>query len=119
MLELEQQCQKAFIDRHRGRNEKEFGEGKAVLVFQTRMGKMPGKLQFRWTGSYWIVAAEKGMFTLGTLAGEILPQKVNRYRLKTYAGATLPNPFKKTTDPTPPDAGPPSGESSSDEEPTM
>ena len=76
VLELDQQRRKAFVDRHRGRNEKMFGVGKAVLVFQTRMGKMPGKLRFRWTGPYWIVAAEKGTFTLGTLAGEILPQKV-------------------------------------------
>ena len=51
-LALEQLCRKAFVDPHRGRNEEEFGEGKAVLVFQTRMGKMPGKLRFRWTGPY-------------------------------------------------------------------
>ena len=59
-----------------------FGEGKDVLVFQTRMGKMPGKLRFRWTGPYWRVAMKKGTFTLGTLAGEILPQKVNGFQLK-------------------------------------
>ena len=46
-LELEQQRRKAFVDWHRGCNEEEFGEGKAILVFQTRMGKMPGKLRFR------------------------------------------------------------------------
>ena len=46
VLELYQQRRKAFVDRHRGRNEKMIGEGKAVLVFQTRMGKMPGKLRF-------------------------------------------------------------------------
>ena len=51
-LELDQQRQKAFVDRHRGCNEEDFGEGKAVLVFQTCMGKMPGKLEFRWTGLY-------------------------------------------------------------------
>ena len=107
------------MDRHHGRNEEEFGEGKAVLVFQTRMGKMHGKLRFRWTGPYWIVAAEKGTFTLGTLAGEVLPQTANGYRRKTYAGPTPPNPFIKITDPTPTDVGPPSGKSSSDEEPTM
>ena len=83
------------------------------------MGKIPGKLRFRWTGPYWIVAAEKGTFTLGTLAGEILPQKVNGFRLIAYAGATHPIPFIKATDPTPPDASPLSGESSLDEEPTM
>ena len=58
-LELEQLRRKAFVDRHRGRNEEEFEIGRAVLVFQTCMGKMPGKLRFRWTGPYWIVAAEK------------------------------------------------------------
>ena len=89
-------------------------------MFQTRMGKMPGKLRFRWTGPYWIVAAEKGTFTLGTLAGETLLQKVTRYRLKPYAGPTPPNPFIKATDLMPPDADPLSGgQSSSDEDPTM
>ena len=33
VLELDQQCGRAFVDRHRGRNEKLFGKGKAVLVF--------------------------------------------------------------------------------------
>ena len=47
ILEQEQQRQKAFVDQHRGRNEKMVVLGKAVLVFQTRMGKMPGKLYFR------------------------------------------------------------------------
>ena len=32
-LKLDQQRRKAFVDRHRGRNEVKFGEGKAVLVF--------------------------------------------------------------------------------------
>ena len=43
-LELEQQRRKAFVDRHRKGNKKLFEIGKPVLVFQTRMGKMPGKL---------------------------------------------------------------------------
>ena len=118
VLELDQQRRKAFVDRHRGRNEEMFGEGNVVLVLQTRMGMMPEKLRFRWTGLYWIVAAEKGTFTLGTLAGEILPQKVNGFRLKPYTGPMPPNPFKKPTDPTPPEAGPLHAESSSDGEPT-
>ena len=104
-VELDQQQRNAFVDRHRRRNKENFGKGRAVLVFQTRMGKMLGKLRFRWTGPYWIVAAEKRTFTFGTLAGEILPQKVN-------------NPFEKRTDPTPPIAGPLCGESSLDGEPT-
>ena len=53
-MELEQHRRKAFVDQHRKGNEKEFGIGKPVLVFQTRVGSMPGKLRFRWMGSYWI-----------------------------------------------------------------
>ena len=49
-LELEQWRGKAFVNQHRKGNEKMFEIGKLVLVFQTRMGKMPGKLRFRWTG---------------------------------------------------------------------
>ena len=77
---------------------------------------MPGKLCFLWTDPYSIVSAEKGTFTLGTLAGEILPQKVNGFRLKPYTGATSPNPYEKITDPTPPKVGPLRGESSSSDE---
>ena len=51
-LELEQRRRKAFVDRHRKGNGKKFGIGKLVLVFQTRMGKMPGMLRFRWTRPY-------------------------------------------------------------------
>ena len=58
------------------------------------MGQMPGKLRFRWTGPYWIVGAENNTFSLGTLAGDILRQKVNRFRLKPYFGPTPPNPFR-------------------------
>ena len=46
-LELEQRRRKAFVDRNRQGNEKEFGIGKSILVFQTRMGNMAGKLRFR------------------------------------------------------------------------
>ena len=40
VLEHEQRWHKMFIDRHRGGNKNFFEIGKAVLVFQTRMGKM-------------------------------------------------------------------------------
>ena len=52
MLEQEQRWRKAFVDRHRNAREKEFAVGRVVLVFQTRMGHMPGKLRFHWTGPY-------------------------------------------------------------------
>ena len=118
ILEQEQQRRKAFVNRHQGQTEKMFGVGRVVLVFQTRIGKMPGKLCFRWTGPDWIIAAENDIFTLATLAREILPQKVTVFRLKPYAGPTAPNPFGNLTDPTPRRVGPLLLESSSDEEPT-
>ena len=96
ILEREQRRRKAFVDRHRRIREKDFTIGGPVLVFQTRMGQMPGKLRFRWTGPYWIVDAENGTFTLGTLAGEIMRQKVNGFRLKPYFGPMPPNPFHAT-----------------------
>ena len=98
ILEQELRRRKAFVDRHRVTWEKDFVVGKAVLVFQTHMGQMPGELRFRWTGPYWIVAAEKGSFQLGTLAREILSQKVNGFRLKSYLGPTPPNPFHAVDD---------------------
>ena len=82
ILQHAHQQRKAFVDRHRGRNEFFFGIGKVVLLFQTRMGKMLGKLHLRWIGSDWIVATENDTFTLETLAGEILLQKVNGFPLK-------------------------------------
>jgi hypothetical protein len=45
-LEHEQQLRKAFVDRHRKRNEEHFGKGKAI---QSRSGLMPGKLRLQWT----------------------------------------------------------------------
>ena len=49
-------------------------------------------------GPYWIVGAEKGTFQLGTLAGEILRQKVNGFMLKPYLGPTPPNSFHVVDD---------------------
>jgi hypothetical protein len=42
-MEHEQQLRKAFVDRHRKRNEERFGIEKAVLLFQSRSGLMLGK----------------------------------------------------------------------------
>ena len=96
VLEQEQRRRKAFVDRHRKVREKGFMVGKVVLVFQTRMGQMPGKSRFRCTGPYWIVGIENGTFRLGILAGEVLRQKVNGFRLKPYFGPTPPNRFLLT-----------------------
>ena len=55
-LELEQRRWNAFVDRHRHGNEKDFGIGRPVLVFQTRMGNMLGKLQSTWIVPFWITS---------------------------------------------------------------
>ena len=52
-LEQKQRQTKAFVDRHRRQKENQFAIGKLVLVFQTKMGYMPGKLRFRWMGPFW------------------------------------------------------------------
>mgnify|MGYP000518234340 CR=1 FL=1 len=81
-LELEQWRRKAFVDRHRRGNEKEFGIGKPVLVFQTRMGSMQGKLRFRWIGPLWVTKEFNGSYQLRTLAEKLLSKWVNGFRLK-------------------------------------
>ena len=94
-LELEQRRRKAFVDRHQRGNEKEFGIGKPVLVFQTRMGSMLGKLRFRWTCPLWVTKEFNGSYQLGTLAGELLTKWVNGFRLKPYKGWMPENLFKE------------------------
>ena len=96
------------MDRHRRGNEKEFEVGKPILLFQTRMGNMPGKLRFRWTGPFWITKEYNGSYQLGTLAGEVMGKWANGFRLKPYKGHMPANPFKhdptqirRTEEPTP------------------
>jgi hypothetical protein len=98
-LKHEQRLRKAFVDRHRKKNEERFGIGKAVLLFQSRSGSMAGKLRLRWTGPYWIVKADNGTYQLGTLSGEVLPQWANGFRLKPYYGKMPANPFRSTAVP--------------------
>ena len=95
ILEQVQCCRKVFVDRHRGVNENFFEIGRDILVFQTRMGKMPRKLRFRWIGPYWIIGIENGTFELGTLAGEVLRQKVNGRPTQAVLGAHTAKPFQK------------------------
>ena len=61
-LEHKQRQTKAFVNRHRRKSETQFGIGKPVLVFQTKMGAMPGKLRYRWTSLVWIVNRKNGMY---------------------------------------------------------
>jgi hypothetical protein len=95
-MEHEQRLRKAFVDRHRKRNEERFGIGKSVLLFQSRSGLMPGKLRLQWTGPYLIVKSDNGMYQLGTPSVEVLPQWANGFRLKPYYGKMPANPFAST-----------------------
>ena len=99
-LEQRQRQRKAFVDRHRKGLEKELTIGKPVLLFQTRLGSMPGKLRFRWTGPFWIIDEFNGTFQLGTLAGDIVKSWANGFRLRPYRGTTPPNPFTEPHGPT-------------------
>ena len=73
-LEQKQRQTKAFEDRHHKQIEKQFAIGKPVLVFQTKMGLMSGKLRFRW-----IINSKKGMYQVGTLVGEEVPKWINGF----------------------------------------
>ena len=92
-LEHGQQRRKAYVDRHCRLPTKHFEIGQLVLVFQTKLGAMPGKLRFRWMGPFWIIDTWHDTFQLGTVTGEALSQWVNGFRLKPYHGPTPPNPF--------------------------
>ena len=48
-FEYDQRRQKPFVNRHRHNKEKLFEVGKPILLFQTKIGWIPGKLRFRWT----------------------------------------------------------------------
>ena len=73
--------------------------------------------RFRWIGAYWIVNAENDTFELGTLAGEILWQKVNGFRLKPYSRPKPLNQFENPVKLKIKDVGPLPTESSSSDGP--
>ena len=60
---------------------------------------MPGKLQFQWTGPFWITKEYNGSHQLGTLAEELLSKWVNGFCLKPYKGQMQDNPFKEEKNP--------------------
>ena len=86
-LEHEQQKKKAFVNRHRMTKEKFFDIGKSILFFQTKMGFMPRKRRFRWTGPFWIVNSYNGTYQIGMLVGEVLPKWVKGFQLQAVSRA--------------------------------
>ena len=75
-LEQKQRQARGFVDRHRWKQEKLFTSEKPVLAFQTKMGLMPGKLRFRWTGPFWIVDSKNGAYQVGSLLLQAWPNNI-------------------------------------------
>ena len=96
-LEQRQRQRKAFVDRDRKRTEKPLTLGKPMLVFQTRLSAMPGKLRFRWTGPFWIIDEFNDTFQLGRLARDIVKSWVNGLRRRPYKGNTPATPSPSLT----------------------
>ena len=69
-----------------------------MLVFQTKMDLMPGKLRFWWTGPFWIINNKNGTYQVRKLAREILPKWMNGFRLKPYQGPMPENQFSVEVD---------------------
>lgn len=72
---------------YRNRKYKLLEVGDAVLLFNMRMGKHPGKLKMRWEGLYIIGGCcGVGTFILQALEGTKLEKPMNGFRLKLYQG---------------------------------
>ena len=67
---------------------REFKVGEQVLLYNSRLKLIPGKLKSRWSGSYTVVTSTPfGAVTLKTKFGSEL--KVNGQRLKHYLGGSI------------------------------
>ena len=85
ITEAVQKRRKAWADRHG--KQKVFNKGDHVLIFNSKLGKHPGKLKLRWIGPC-IIEEETapGAFTLRNLDGTRRPGVVNGCRMKPYYG---------------------------------
>ncbi|XP_015939988.1 uncharacterized protein LOC107465523 [Arachis duranensis] len=78
---------KAVHDKHIKR--REFRPGELVLLYNSRLRLMPGKLRSRWEGPYRVEKTEPyGVFHLSHLLSSKFI-KVNGYSLKLYHGETM------------------------------
>ena len=109
ILEQDKRCRKAFVDQHRGGNEKSFEIGKVV---PNTHGKNARQTLIVVDGAILDCRRRKWRFRIGTLTGEILLQKVNGFQLKPYSGPTPPNPFENLVEQMIKDVGPLPTESS-------
>ncbi|XP_057759658.1 uncharacterized protein LOC130980065 [Arachis stenosperma] len=79
---------KAFHDHHI--RKKDFQEGDEVLLYNSRLRFMPGKLCSRWEGPFKVKEIKPyGVVELFDPKSEVT-FKVNRYRVKKYHGYKLP-----------------------------
>ena len=84
-----QKRRKAWADRHG--KQKVFSKGDHVLIFNSKLGKHPGKLKLRWIGPCTIEEEmAPGAFVLRNLDGTLRPGVVNGCRMKPYHGARQP-----------------------------
>ena len=94
-IEVWQAQRAGWVNRHYKKREKDLIHGAAVLVFQSRWGLLPGKLNLQWSGPFWILRVyNDGTFPLGTLQGQYVPKLVNGFRLQLYHGVMPDNPFQ-------------------------
>ena len=85
VAEAVQKRRKAWADRHG--KQKVFTKGDHVLIFNSKLGKHPGKLKLRWIGPCTIEEeTTPGAFMLRNLDGTLRPGVVNGCRMKPYYG---------------------------------
>ena len=68
----------AWLDKHK--KKKQFELGDKVLVYNSKLGKMPGKLKLRYSGPFLVLKdLGKGTFVLGDSIGGVLKKPVDGY----------------------------------------
>ena len=89
VAEAVQKRRKAWADRHG--KQKVFTKGDHVLIFNSKLGKHPGKLKLRWIGPCTVEEEiAPGAFMLRNLDGTLRPGVVNGCKMKPYHGARQP-----------------------------
>ena len=89
VAEAVQKRRKAWADRHG--KQKVFTKVDYVLIFNSKLGKHPGKLKLRWIGPCTIKKeTAPGAFMIRNLDGTLRPGVVNGCRMKPYHGVKQP-----------------------------
>lgn len=76
----------AWMNKHM--KNKMFQQGDKVLVYNSKLGKFPGKLKLRYSRPLVIQQdLGQGLFELRDLTGRLLAKPINGFRLKVFRGA--------------------------------